>query len=156
MKRVTFWALAAAVASIIGGGFSTSGQAQSPADAPASVAPAARYQVIAYSHNSAVMIEVATGKSWKLERDAEKTGSYVWVPIRKLQTNMELDDWEQRMKKFREERRKRRAADFGEGILPPDIEPFGFRGGLEGPAEDIGPPDAAGGEFDAPAFEPAP
>ena len=153
MERVQLCAVAAGIASVIRGGFTASGQAQSPADLPS---PEARYQVIPYSHNSAVMIEVTTGKSWKLERDAEKSGSYVWVPIRKLQTNMDLDDWQQRMKKFREERRKRRAADFGEGILPPDIEPFGFRDGPEEPAEDVAPPGAPGGGFDAPTFEPAP
>mgnify|MGYP006969488103 CR=1 FL=1 len=102
--------------------------------APNKKEAAPKYQVIPFSHNSAVMIELNSGKSWKLERDPAKSG-FVWVPIRKLDTDMELEQWKQQSEKAKAERRKRREAEFGEAI-PLDVEPFGFRGGFE-EAEEI-------------------
>ena len=136
MKQIGIVVASVAVVLLVSGHYHTVG-AQSPAD-PKPV-PVASYQVIPYSHNSAVMIDVQTGRSWKLERDAEKKGKFVWVPIRKLETNMEVDDWEQRMKKYRAERRKQRAAEFGEEAIPLDVEPFGFRVELDEPQVVIEP-----------------
>ena len=122
MKRFQIWVLATLAVAVVGAWSSASLWAQPPA-APKPLP--ARYQVVPYSHNSAVMIDVQTGQSWKLQKDAGEGQKFVWVPIRKLETNMEIDDWEQRMKKFRAERRKRREAEFGDGrIVPFGAEPL--------------------------------
>lgn len=135
MKRNVCPHVAVTIAMIVfGSAMAPSAKAQSPADPSAKAPPAvAKYQVIPYSHNSAVMIDLQTGQTWKLQKDAGDGQKFVWVPIRKLETNMEVDDWEQRMEKRRAERRKRREAEFGEAPLPPDVEPFGFRVEIEEP-----------------------
>lgn len=90
--------------------------AQAPDDAAPSAG--ARYQVFPFGRNSAVMIDGQTGQSWKLERDGQQQGSFVWLPIRKLSTNMEIDQWNERMKKFREVRRKRRMERLRDDAIP--------------------------------------
>ena len=118
MKRfpIYLWATVLAVLIISRQALAQPGPAHPPPLPVEKVPTTPQYQVIPFGHNSAVMIHLQSGKSWKLERDAENTGHFVWVPIQRLATNMELDDWQQRMKKFRAERRKRREAEFGEAV----------------------------------------
>jgi hypothetical protein len=54
------------------------------------------------------LIDTRSGQAWTLQTDPEEDPAQVWVPVRKLSTNMEIDQWRQRAKKAREERRKRR------------------------------------------------
>ncbi|MCA9221201.1 MAG: hypothetical protein KDA71_12795, partial [Planctomycetales bacterium] len=68
-----------------------SAAAQPPAVVP--LAPAGKYQVVPYSHNSAILLETATGKCWKLQKDQDTASGFVWIPIRQLNTNMEVDQF---------------------------------------------------------------
>ena len=70
-----------------------------------------------------------TGKSWKLEKSADKTG-FVWVPVRKLDSDMEVEEWKQQTEKAKAEKRAKREARVDEDI-PFEIEPFGFADGFE-------------------------
>lgn len=81
---------------------------------------AATFQVVPLGQNSAIMVDLRTGQSWKLERDPDNEPGYVWAPVRRLSTNMQVDEWREKMKKFRAERRKRRTA----GLEPiPELPP---------------------------------
>jgi gamma-glutamyl:cysteine ligase YbdK (ATP-grasp superfamily) len=95
-----------------------------PADAKQS---AGTFQVIPY-RNSALLVDTRTGQTWTLQTDPEEEPSQVWVPVRKLGTNMEIDQWRQRAKKFREERRKKRMMEEGFDEAIPALPEVGIRG----------------------------
>ena len=106
-------------------------QAQFGPETPAAAkAPeGAKFQVIPFSHNSAIMVDLLNGKSWKLEKSADKTG-FVWVPVRRLDSDMEVEEWKQQTEKAKAEKRAKREARVDEDV-PFEIEPFGFADGFE-------------------------
>ena len=58
--------------------------------------------------NTAVLIDTRSGHTWSLEKDRGGEAKFVWVPLRRLATDMELDAWRQRVEKHNAERKERR------------------------------------------------
>ena len=101
MRRVRF-GLVAALVLLVAGAAAALGVAQPPADPAAP--PEAKFQVVPYGHKWAIMIDIETGKTWKLETEPGSKAP-VWVPIRRLSTDMEVEEWKQRVEKFKAQRK---------------------------------------------------
>jgi len=129
MTRFRVFVFSAFVVSLLVTWRYTTLHAQPPAAEASKPTADVKYQIVRYGRNSAVKIDIQSGESWQLDRDGE-AGGLVWVPIRTLKTDMEIEVWKARKKELREERRGEiRGGGFGgEESIPGGADPFGGGG----------------------------